>query len=60
MKVVNNNKLLSSLGPLPRFILLNIRLFSHDGGSRHSHINLKSEILNLKLVNPKYKTYCFI
>ena len=60
MKIVKNNKFLSSLGPLPQFILLNMRLFSHVGGSGCSHINLKSEIVNLKWVNPKCKSDCSI
>ena len=52
-------RFLSSFGPLPRFVLLNMRLFSHVGDFRRSHINLKSEIINLRWVNPKYKTDCF-
>ena len=37
-----------------------ITKFSHVGSSRRSHVNLKSEIVNLKWVNPKHKTDCFI
>ena len=44
-----------SIGYFTRF-----EIFSHVGGSRGSHINLNSEIVSLKWVNPKYKTDCFI
>ena len=41
---------LISLGPLPQKVgyFTQFEIFSHIGGSRRSHINLKSEILNLK------------
>ena len=53
---------LISLGPLPQKVgyFTQFEIFSHIGGSRRSHINLKSEILNLKWLNPKYKTDCFV
>ena len=35
-------------------------IFSRTSGSKESHINLKSEIVNLKWVNLKYKTGRFI
>ena len=47
MKIVKNKNFWEASGP-------------SVGGSKHSHINLKSEITKLKWANPKYKTDCFI
>ena len=61
-KNYENNNFWVASGPCHKklVILLNMTLFSHLGCSRCSHINLKSEIVNLKWVNLKYKTDCFI
>ena len=61
-KNCEKQQFLSSLGPLPQRVdyFTQFEVFSHVGGSRRSHINLNSEIVNLKWVNPKYKTDCFI
>ena len=55
-KVVKNN-FLSSIRLLPWRVgyFTQFEIFSHVGGSKQSHINLKFEIVNLK-----YKTDCFM
>ena len=61
-KNCEKQQFLSSLGSLPQkgCYFTQFEIFSHVVGSRHSHVNLKSGIVNLKWVNPKYKTDCFI
>ena len=50
MKIVKNNNFPSSLGPLSQRVgyFTQFEIFSHVGGSKRSHINLNSEIVNLK------------
>ena len=61
-KNCEKQQFLGSLGPLPQRVeyFTQFEVFSHVGGSRRSHVNLNSEIVNLKWVNRKYKTDYFI
>ena len=49
MKIVKNNNFLAA-SPLPQRVgyFTQFEMFNHVGRSRRSHINLSSEIVNLK------------